>query len=435
MIEPGVSSPSLRKNVAWSLVGNVIYAASQWAMLVILAKLTSSLAVGQFALGVALTTPVLLLLSLQLRAAQATDARRAYEFCDYLALRLAMVTLTLAIVVTAALMAGYRWHTVLVVVGIGLAKCIESVTDIFHGLFVRHQRMELIAKSNIVKSVLSLAAFSAGVYFTRDVAWGVAGLVAAWTAMLVGYDIPQAARLARQDPAKHLDLRPRWRGRALLQLIRVTLPLGFAAMLVALNTNLPRYFLEHLSGEQSLGIFAALAYFVVAGSTVVVAVGDSAMPRLANHHASGNLAAYGRLLAWLLVVAAVIGVLGIVVTLLGGRWLLQLVYGDEYAAAADTFVWIMVGGLMTYIAAILSYGLLAARRFSEQLMLLTGVALVMLVACAVLIPKWGLTGAALALLCAATVNALGAASLLCMGSRGRQAGHDRVKLTLGGDEV
>lgn len=429
-----IESPSLRKNVAWSLVGNVVYAASQWAMLVILAQLTSPLAVGQFALGMALTAPVVLLLNLQLRAAQATDARGAYEFRDYLALRLTAVALSLVVVIAAALVAGYRRETVFVVVGIALAKCAESITDVFHGLFQRHERMELIAKSCIAKSALSLGAFSAGIYFTGDVAWGVAGLAAAWTAMLVGYDIPQAMRLSRQDPAKPIDLRPRWRGRPLLQLVRVTLPLGLASMLIALNTNLPRYFLEHFLGEKSLGIFAALAYFVIAGSTAVGAVAESAMPRLANHHARGDSAEYGRLLGKLLAVAVVVGVLGVGVTLLAGRLLLQVVYGAEYAAAAPAFVWIMAAGLLTYVASVLSNGLLAARRFAEQLMLLACVALVMAGACAVLVPQFGLVGAALALLCAAAVHAAGAASLLFLEMRDQQVGHSRAA-ALGGDKV
>lgn len=437
-MEPGparaLASPNLRQNVAWSLAGNVIYAASQWAMLVILAKLTSPLAVGQFALGLALTAPVVLLLNLQLRAAQATDARGAYEFCDYLALRLTTVALMLAGVVIAVFVAGYRRETMLVVVGIALARCAESVTDIFHGLFQRHERMDLIAKSSIAKSALSLAAFSAGIYLTGDVAWGVAGLAAAWTAILLGYDIPRASRLARQDPAKRLDLRPRWRGRLLLQLVRLTFPLGLAAMLVALNVNLPRYFVEHFLGEGPLGIFAALAYFAIAGCAVVGAVGDSAMPRLANHHAHGDSAAYMRLLGKLLRVAAAVGALGVGVTLLGGRFLLQLVYGAEYAEAAPAFVWIMVAGLLMCLAAILGNGLLAARRFPELLVLLTCEALVMAGACALLIPRWGLPGAALALLCAAAAHVAGAAGLLFVGSRAVR-GQPRAAGPLGHNEV
>jgi O-antigen/teichoic acid export membrane protein len=429
------SGPSLRRNVAWSLAGNVIYAGGQWAMLVILAKLTSPLAVGQFALGLALTAPVVLLMNLRLRAALATDARGAYEFCDYLALRLTTVVLMLGTVTTTALLAGYRRETMLVVIGIALAKCAESTSDIFHGLFQRHERMELIAKSSIAKSALSLAAFSTGVFLTRDPVWAVAGLAAAWTAVLVGYDIPQAVRLARHDPSHPIRLRPRWRGQSLLKLVRVTLPLGIAAMLVGLNYNVPRYFVEHLLGERALGIYATLAYFVYAGLTMVSAVNDSAVPRLANYHARGDSTAFLQILRKLLATGAVIGALGIGVTLLGGRLLLQLLYGAEYAAAAVVFVWIMVGALVAYIAETLGCALLAARLFRAQLMLLTCVALVMVAACAIFVPQNGLMGAAIAVSCAATVNALGAASLLFLEfARKARRAHPSPAL-LGGDKV
>ena len=64
---------SLRTAVAWTFAGNTIYAACQWAMLVIVAKLGSADAVGVFALAFAVTAPVMLLTGLQLRAVQATD--------------------------------------------------------------------------------------------------------------------------------------------------------------------------------------------------------------------------------------------------------------------------------------------------------------------------------------------------------------------------
>jgi O-antigen/teichoic acid export membrane protein len=428
------SAPSLRRNVAWALVGNVVYAGSQWAMLVILAKLTSPMAVGQFALGLALTAPIVLLLNLQLRAAQATDARGHYQFGDYLALRLATVGLTFVTVVAAVLVLGYRRETALVVAGIALAKCAESITDIFHGLFQRRERMDLIAKSGMAKSALSLAAFYGGLYLGHHVAWGVAGLALAWTAMLVGYDIPQARRLARQDSGGRLSLRPRWRRRSIGPLVRVTLPLGIGAMLLALNVNLPRYFVEHLLGERSLGIYAALAYFVVAGSTVVSAIGESAVPRLANYHAHGDSAAYRTLVGKLLLAASVIGALGVIVTMAGGRLLLQWVYGPDYAAAAPVFVWIMVAGLLMYIAVVLGYGLVAARRFPEQLLLLICTALVTVGTCAILIPRWGLAGAAYSLLAAAAVDAAGAAHLVF--ARSRQTGaRSRARRSLRPGEI
>src|SRR5467141_2714208 len=82
----GTRSPtSLRSSVQWSLIGNVFYSACQWAILIVLAKLGSPESVGQFALGLALTAPIMLFANLQLSALQATDARREFRFGHYLA--------------------------------------------------------------------------------------------------------------------------------------------------------------------------------------------------------------------------------------------------------------------------------------------------------------------------------------------------------------
>src|SRR3954453_2324939 len=89
---------SLRRNFAWTFAGNVIYAACQWAVLVVIAKLTTPADVGQFALGLAVTAPILIFANQGLRDVQATDAKRSFVFRQYLPYRLASVTLALLII-------------------------------------------------------------------------------------------------------------------------------------------------------------------------------------------------------------------------------------------------------------------------------------------------------------------------------------------------
>src|SRR5207244_580531 len=92
--------------IAWTLAGNTIYAGCQWAMLVVIAKLGSSEAVGAFALAFAVTAPVVMLSSLQLRVVQATDARGQFEFGHYLALRLVTIAVAWPACVTAGCFGG-----------------------------------------------------------------------------------------------------------------------------------------------------------------------------------------------------------------------------------------------------------------------------------------------------------------------------------------
>src|ERR1700722_19919757 len=85
-----VSGLSLRSNFVWALAGNVVYAICQWGMIVALAKMGNSFMIGQFALGLAIATPVLMFTNLHLRVVQASDAKRLYSFREYLQLRSVM---------------------------------------------------------------------------------------------------------------------------------------------------------------------------------------------------------------------------------------------------------------------------------------------------------------------------------------------------------
>src|SRR5262245_40326613 len=99
-------------------------------MLVVLAKLGSPEMVGRFALGLAITAPVMMLTNLQLRAVQATDARRAYLFRHYLGLRLATTPLALLIILAIVIVSGYHGETALVILAIGVAKAFEAISDV-----------------------------------------------------------------------------------------------------------------------------------------------------------------------------------------------------------------------------------------------------------------------------------------------------------------
>ena len=60
------SGLSLRANFSWTFAGNVVYAGCQWGMLVMLGELGSPEMVGQFALGLTVTAPVVMFTRLQL---------------------------------------------------------------------------------------------------------------------------------------------------------------------------------------------------------------------------------------------------------------------------------------------------------------------------------------------------------------------------------
>ena len=125
---------SLKSNFAWTLSGNVVYSACQWGMLVLLAKLGTPATVGEFALAVAIAAPVITFACFNLRAVQATDARRERDFGDYLQLRLMALTVAILVIVAIAHSTNQDSSSLAVILIIAFAKALEAVSDVIFGL-------------------------------------------------------------------------------------------------------------------------------------------------------------------------------------------------------------------------------------------------------------------------------------------------------------
>jgi O-antigen/teichoic acid export membrane protein len=415
MVEPLKALP-LRWNFAWTFAGNVVYAACQWGMLVALAKLGSPEMVGQFALGLAICAPVMMLANFQLRSVQGTDARNEYRFGDYLALRLTMTILAFGLICLIAWLAVERWQTALVIVLVGVARSVESISDVIYGLMLKHERLDRIAIAMILRGVGSVTLFTLVIWQTRNVAWAVCALAVWWGTVLLTYERKAGRALLKTLGSSGDRFSPFWEWYRMRRLAWLSFPLGIVMVLVSLNTNIPRYFVEHYLGEAALGYFAALGYVMVAGYTVMGALGQSALPRLARYYES-KPAQFRRLLAKMLTVAVGVGTVGIVTAILWGRPLLTVLYRRDYARHADLFLWLMIAAAVSYVSSMLSYGMTAARIFRPQVPLFASCGAVILAFCALFIGSYGMIAGAWALLAGQCVAALGAGGVLIFRAR------------------
>jgi hypothetical protein len=91
-------------------------------MISILAKIGNPEMVGQFSLGLAVTSPVILFASLNLRSAQASDAARSYQFSDYFGLRLMTTTFAMLFIAVMVVVCGFRTQLALLIFMVGLTK-------------------------------------------------------------------------------------------------------------------------------------------------------------------------------------------------------------------------------------------------------------------------------------------------------------------------
>ncbi len=393
---------SLRQNVSWTTAGNLIYALCQWGVLTVIAKTGTPAMVGMFALGLAITAPVIQFANLQLRGVQATDARREFAFGDYVALR--FVTTLLALLASAGIVLAIdrSRETAAVILLIAGAKAVDSLSDVIYGHFQQVERMDVIARAQVASGVLALVLVSLGIVIFDDIVAGIAGYLVGAIVPLVAYTIPAARRSHSLDNAGAPMVR--WDMASLRHLAWTALPLGVVMLLISLNANIPRYVVEHEQGERGLGVFAALVYIVVAAGMVVTAVGQAVSPRLARQFADGVLDEFRAFLIHAMQISLLLGAIGAVAALVIGRPVIALLYTAEYAEDVVALAMLALAGGVTFAAAFAGFAMTAARRFRPQVPVFVVVVLASTVASLVLVPRFGLRGAMGALLLGATVQ-------------------------------
>ncbi len=403
------TSASLRVSFLWTLAGNVLYAACQWGILITIAKLGTPVMVGQYAMGLAISAPILMLTNLQLRQIQATDAEDRFAFCDYLGLRVLATTLAALAIPLVAVASGLARGTTLVVMTVGWAKCIEALSDALYGHLQKLERMDQIARSMMVKGIVSLSIVTLLVIWNGTILVSTIGLGLAWAAVLLGYDIRCVRRSMREGLAckgtertreregiharDATRMMPRIRRDRLIPLLAISLPMGGAMMLLALSNNIPRYLIERSMGERWVGYFTTLAYPGLAIGMLVGALGQSATPGLARAFKSDPSGFRHRILRLIAlpVVVTIISVAGAVVC---GEPLLSTIYKPEYARYGNIFVVLTLGAGIWSCESIVGYAATASQRFREQVYVTAVVAGIALGSGWYLVPRFGLMGAA-----------------------------------------
>ncbi len=407
---------SVRHNFAWTLAGNLTYALCQWTVIVLLAKLGNTEMVGRFALALAVAYPITFIAHMQLRVIFVTDLEGKYPAAEMLGLRLLLSALAIPILLITCKIASYSAQTTLVILVVGVAQLIDCISENYFAIAQRQDRMDRIAISQMLRSLLSLCVVALAVYLTRSLLWGVAGYVVGRVSVLLLYDASRATFAlsgSSLPPATFLErILPHWNFRKQFQMLWVALPLGVVAVLGSLNANMPRYFIEKSLGPGEVGIYSALSYIPAAALMIATALGYAVFARLSKLYFDGDLLGFEHMLAKAVAVCAVLGLGGLLGGAILGRQVLTLLYRPEYAAHVDLLLWLLGVGAVGCVTSCLGCAMSAASQFRQQPPLLLVVTGASLFACYLLIPRFGLRGAAIAALVAMCVQLCGTAMVI-----------------------
>lgn len=403
--------PPIRTAFGWTFAGYVIYALGSCGMLSALTKLSTTVAVGQFVLGISIAVPVFAFSTLQLRTVHATDARSGFSFADYFTLRCLGIAAGFAIILAIVILGGYDRNTSAVIMLVAVAKAIECMGDSPAGLLQKAERLDQVARSLMMRGIVCVPVFAAALVAFHQLTLAVVAVAVAWAIVLIFYDLRIAQKLLRGERFFGSNLS------RLRRLAGMSLPLGVVIGLVALNGNIPRFVVLRYLGPAQLGIFVSLAYLITSVNLIVYALGQSVSARMARMFAVGDLKGFMHILRRLTLLGTLFGVVGVPSAILFGRPMLTLLYRPEYAEYTKLLAIIAVVAGIGAVGLFLDFGMSAARCFRAQVPIIALATLTAFVVAALLVPARGLYGAAFGLMASAIVLVVGNGAVLSVAIR------------------
>src|SRR5699024_10103159 len=313
---------SIKKNFSWNLLGSVIFAATQWLLIIVLTRLGSVEMVGYYTLGLAITSPLILFTNFQLRVLQATAKNDDYKFQELVATRNITNTIFFTFLIIYLFIGNYDKYTLFLFLISVLIKVLESFSELSYGLFHQQEKMELIAKSTIIRGFSTLSIVFFFLLLKFDLLYILLFVALANIMVFILYDIKNLHLFGRVYKANY--------SMKIYKIILTALPLGLSLLLVSLNNNVPKIVIEKLLDTKQLGYFANIAYLVVIGGTLVNSIGGALLPRMATEFNNGNYKVYKKYLLVLLTISSCIGVIALVISYFFGQELLKLIYGDMF---------------------------------------------------------------------------------------------------------
>ena len=386
---------SLAANTIYAVGGTGVFHLCQLGVVVLLTKFSTPELTGQYFFALAVATPVVLLLGLELRGALVSDVAGHFSVGAYLALRTRMAALAGALLLAVAAwraLTDPRPAAVVILAGVFAARVAWSLAEVGWSTFQRRERLDLLAAAYVLRGVAALLPFAILLpLFTQQAGQrtqrgaNVVALAVALHALgfLLVYYLFDRPRVF--DP-RLWNLS--WSPPALRRLAVQTLPLGLVALFINLCDSLPRWVFDSgrvPDGPAQLGYFGALAYLTLVGNLIVIQASTAAANRLSLYY-QRDLGAFLRLGVRLLMLALVIGAAVLVLALLYGRWILGVLYTADYARFETEFHIIVLAHCLALLTNVLGAAATQMRIFWIQVPIQLVTLAVTVVAAVLLIP-------------------------------------------------
>ena len=333
-----------KKDTLLNTIGNFAYLGALWLMSVLVVRLSGFEDAGYLSLAMTSANIYIALASYTVRLYYAADLDYRFSDNQYILMRVLTTGASFLLCACCTMAAGYSLKKLLAIVIFYVYKCAEMLSDILFGMLQRKGKLYLSGYSMTAKSVLSLVVFCLVLLITKDLILTLSVMTGIAVLILVFVDYPMARKYATEPiRLSKAELKPA------LTLCKICFSLFVVGVCFNIIPSLPRLVFERLYSTEELGYYSSISTITVLISTAATCILMPLIPKFTTYYLERRKRDLTLLTFGCIGIICVIGAIGFVGSLVLGKWLLVLLFGEGIEPYVYIFKWVIVAAVLQSI--------------------------------------------------------------------------------------
>jgi len=380
-----MSNNNLKKSFIWNTLGTGLNSFNSLFFLIITTRINGINDAGIFTLCFATSCMFYCIAVYSGRTYQVTETQKDITDNDYILNRIITSIIMILISILFGLIKGYHNTKFIVLLFLTLFKVIEAISDVFHGILQKNERLDIVGKSLFIRSLLNILLFLIIDILTKDLILSCMSLIISNLIVLFTIDIKQSFNYKENIKKSNK--------KSVLKIFTLGF-YTFAFMLIGnYLINIPRYSIDSLNNESLQTIFG----IIIMPATMIMLVSQfilqPVITKLKENYIKKDKKSFLNIIKKLCLYVAIIGVICIVICYFLGIPFLNLLYGlklDEYLIH---LIIILFGATLYTLSNIFTNAIIIFRKTKMQFCIYLFVSIISYILSNYLITIFGFNGA------------------------------------------
>lgn len=356
----------MRKKQLYITVGNFVYLVAQWALTVVVVRLSTDFYIaGLLGLAMTVTNIFFIIASYGLRSYQVSDVLHVYADQSYTLSRVITVPVSILCCVGYSVIKGYGGESLLVILLYMLYKALEAASDVLYGILQQHDEYEKICVSMSVKGVLSFVAFTVALAIGMSISTAILTMVIVAIVTFLFLDVRWSLQMSRP-----LISFGKENFKVTGKLLLFASPMVILAIAHPLLMSIPRLYFEQHYSTELLGIYSSLSSPTLAITTLVSCALMPYIPLFAKYYTEKDSRRLYRLTFLSIGLTLAFGVIVYMAAGFLGPWVLQILYGEMVTGYNPVFQLIIMVSTLSSVNMCLIVVFTAIRKLIAQSVIL-----------------------------------------------------------------